>query len=168
MLALPGSTYIYQGDELGLHEVADLPREALEDPMASRSTKEKGRDGCRVPLPWSPDGPSYGFGAQAAHLPQPDWFSAYAVSVQEADPHSTLNLYRRALALRGRLFAGNDFDWVDSEPSVLHFACGDGVRCVTNFDADPASLSPGEVILSSAPLADGRLPSDTTVWLRTG
>jgi glycosidase len=67
LLALPGPTYIYQGDELGLHEVADLPREALEDPMASRSTKEKGRDGCRVPVPWSPDGPSYGFGAQAAH-----------------------------------------------------------------------------------------------------
>ncbi|MCE3274886.1 MAG: aglA [Propionibacteriaceae bacterium] len=168
LLALPGSTYIYQGDELGLHEVADLPREALEDPMASRSTKEKGRDGCRVPLPWSSDGPSYGFGAQAAHLPQPDWFSAYAVSVQEADPRSTLNLYRRALALRGGLFAGNDFGWVDSEPSVLHFACGDGVRCVTNFGADPASLPPGEVILGSAPLADGRLPSDTTVWLRTG
>jgi alpha-glucosidase len=168
LLALPGSTYIYQGEELGLHEVADLPREALEDPMASRSTKEKGRDGCRVPLPWSSDGPSYGFGAQAAHLPQPDWFSAYAVSVQEADPRSTLNLYRRALALRGGLFAGNDFGWVDSEPSVLHFACGDGVRCVTNFGADPASLPPGEVILGSAPLADGRLPSDTTVWLRTG
>jgi alpha-glucosidase len=167
LLALPGSTYIYQGDELGLHEVADLPREALEDPMASRSTKDKGRDGCRVPPPWSPDGPSYGFGAQAAHLPQPDWFRAYAVSAQAADPRSTLNLYRRALALRGRLFAGNDFDWVDSEPSVLHFACGDGVRCVTNFDADPASLPAGEVILSSAPLADGRLPSDTTVWLRT-
>jgi len=76
-------------------------------------------------------------------LLQPNWFSAYAVSVQEADPHSTLNLYRRALALRGRLFAGNDFGWVDSEPSVLHFACGDGVRCVTNFGADPASLPPG-------------------------
>jgi alpha-glucosidase len=148
--------------------VADLPREALEDPMASRSTKEKGRDGCRVPLPWSPEGPSYGFGAQTAHLPQPNWFRAYAVGVQEADPHSTLNLYRRALTLRGRPFAGNDFGWVDSESSVLHFACGDGVRCVTNFGADLASLPPGEVILSSAPLADGRLASDTTVWLRTG
>ncbi len=76
LLALPGSTYIYQGDELGLHEVADLPREILEDPMASRSTTEKGRDGCRVPLPWSPEGPSYGFGARAGHLPQPDWFGA--------------------------------------------------------------------------------------------
>jgi alpha-glucosidase len=67
LLALPGSAYIYQGDELGLQEVADLPREVLEDPMASRTTKEKGRDGCRVPLPWSADGPSYGFGERVGH-----------------------------------------------------------------------------------------------------
>lgn len=92
--------------------------------MASRSTTEKGRDGCRVPLPWSLAGPSYGFGARTAHLPQPDWFGAYAVSVQEADPHSTLNLYRLAVALRGHLFAGNDLGWVDSEPSVLHMSRG--------------------------------------------
>ena len=65
--------------------------------MASRSTTEKGRDGCRVPLPWTADGPSYGFGPKLGHLPQPDWFAAYAVSVQEADPDSTLNLYRQAL-----------------------------------------------------------------------
>jgi alpha-glucosidase len=167
LLALPGSTYIYQGDELGLHEVADLPREVLEDPMASRSTKEKGRDGCRVPLPWSTDGPSYGFGVEGAHLPQPDWFGGYAVSVEEADPHSMLNLYRRALALRRQLFVGTDLAWVDSEPSVLLFERGAGVRCVTNFVAEPIALPAGEVLLSSAPLADGRLPGATTVWLRT-
>ena len=117
LLALPGSTYIYQGDELGLHEVADLPLRGSGGPDGDRSTTEKGRDGCRVPLPWSLDGPSYGFGAQGGHLPQPDWFAAYAVSVQEADPDSTLNLYRRALALRGQLFAGTDLSWVESEPS---------------------------------------------------
>jgi alpha-glucosidase len=166
LLALPGSTYIYQGDELGLHEVPDLPLEALEDPMASRSTKEKGRDGCRVPLPWSTDGPSYGFGVEGAHLPQPDWFGSYAVSVQEADPHSTLNLYRQALALRGQLFVGTDLAWVDSEPQVLHFERGGGVRCVTNFGAEPIALPAGEILLSNAPLADRLLPGDTTVWLR--
>src|SRR5215218_8947490 len=107
LLALPGSAYIYEGEELGLHEVADLPWEALEDPVASRTTNEKGRDGCRVPLPWTPQGPSYGFGRGCAHLPQPDWFGEYAVSVQDANPDSTLNLYRQALALRGQLFAGN-------------------------------------------------------------
>ena len=120
----------------------------------------------RTPLSGTVKGPSYGFGVRTAHLPQPDWFGAYAVSVQEADPHSTLNLYRLAVALRGHLFAGNDLRWVDSEPSVLHSNRG-GVRCVTNFGADPASLPAGEVILSSAPLADERLPGDTTVWLRT-
>jgi alpha-glucosidase len=166
LLALPGSTYIYQGDELGLHEVADLPRESLEDPMASRSANEKGRDGCRVPLPWTSDGPSYGFASQSAHLPQPEWFGAYAVSVQEPDPDSTLNLYRRALALRGRLFEGNDLSWVDSEPAVLHFERAGGIRCITNFGAEPISLPAGEVLLSSVELEEGRLPGDATVWLR--
>jgi alpha-glucosidase len=167
LLALPGSTYIYQGDELGLHEVADLPQEALEDPMASRTTTEKGRDGCRVPLPWSSNGPSYGFGSLAAHLPQPEWFGAYAVTVQEIDPDSTLNLYRRALTLRGHLFASTDLGWAESEPSVLHFERADRVRCLTNFGAEPVALPPGEVLLSSAPLADAHVPGDTTVWIRT-
>ena len=164
LLALPGSTYIYQGDELGLHEVAELPREVLEDPMASRSM-EKGRDGCRVPLPWSLDGPSYGFGSRSAHLPQPEWFGAYAVSVQETDPDSTLNLYRRSLALRGHLFAGSDLRWVDSRPSVLHFERGP-VQCVTNFGTEPVARPAGELLLSSAPLDNGRLPGDTTIWVR--
>jgi alpha-glucosidase len=166
LLALPGSVYIYQGDELGLHEVADLPRESLEDPMASRSTTEKGRDGCRVPLPWTVGRPSYGFGSQLGHLPQPEWFGAYAVSVQEADPDSTLNLYRRALALRDQLFARSGHSWIESEPSVLHFERPGRVRCVTNFGAEPIALPDGEVLLSSVPVDGGRLPCDTTVWLR--
>jgi alpha-glucosidase len=166
LLALPGSTYIYQGDELGLHEVADIPAAALEDPMASRSTTEKGRDGCRVPLPWTSHGPSYGFGSGTAHLPQPDWFGAYAVSVQEADPNSTLNLYRHALKLRRQLFGGGELSWVESAPSVLHFARPGGVRCVANFAMDPVVLPPGEVLLSSTDLDHGRLPVDATVWLR--
>jgi alpha-glucosidase len=167
LLALPGSTYIYQGDELGLHEVADLPWEVLEDPVASRSTKEKGRDGCRVPLPWTPAGPSYGFGVAGAHLPQPDWFGSYAISHQEADPNSTLNLYRRALALRGQLFVGGDLGWVESESQVLCFERGGGVRCVTNFGSEPIALPSGDVLLASAALDSGGLPTDTTVWLRT-
>ena len=166
LLALPGSAYIYQGDELGLQEVADLPREALEDPVASRSTTDKGRDGCRVPLPWSAAGPSYGFGSQAAHLPQPDWFASYAVSVQEADLDSTLNLYRRALGLRCQLFPDSDLTWIESEHSLLHFSRPGGVRCLTNFGAEPVALPAGEVLLSSGPLDHALLPSDTTVWLR--
>ena len=129
LLALPGSTYLYQGEELGLHEVADLPREVLEDPMASRSTTEKGRDGCRVPLPWTWTDPRTGSVRRSGTLPQPEWFGAYAVSAQEADPDSTLNLYRRALELRRNLLNASDFSWVESEPSVLHFVRPGGVRC---------------------------------------
>ncbi len=166
LLALPGSTYIYQGDELGLHEVAELSREVLEDPIARRSTTEKGRDGCRVPLPWTPDGPSYGFGPGDAHLPQPEWLGGYAVSVQEHNLDSTLNLYQRALALRGDLFVGQDVNWVDSEPSVLHFERSGGIGCVTNFGTQPIALRDGDVLLSSVELVDGQLPSDATAWLR--
>jgi alpha-glucosidase len=167
LLALPGSTYIYQGDELGLHEVADLPPEILEDPMASRSTKDKGRDRCRVPLPWTPDGLSHGFGVEGAHLPQPDWFGSYAISVQEADPNSTLNLYRQAVALRSQLFVGSDLSWIESEPHVLGFQRAGGIRCVTNFGSEPISLPGGDMLLTSAALDAGQLPCDTTVWLRT-
>jgi alpha-glucosidase len=72
MLALPGSAYLYQGEELGLHEVPDIPGDEVQDPVFSRSRgAEKGRDGCRVPLPWTAVGPSFGFGAGAAHLPEP-------------------------------------------------------------------------------------------------
>jgi alpha-glucosidase len=146
--------------------VADLPRDVLEDPIARRSITDKGRDGCRVPLPWTPDGPSFGFGAGDAHLPQPDWLSSYAVNVQEHDPDSTLNLYRRALALRRDLFAGTEMNWVDSEPSVLYFERPGDVGCVTNFGAEPITLPDGEVLLSSLEPADGQLPSDATAWLR--
>ncbi|GAB3220265.1 glycoside hydrolase family 13 protein [Kineococcus gypseus] len=104
VLALPGSTYLYQGEELGLPEVADLPAGVLQDPTWHRSGgTRKGRDGCRVPLPWSAQEPSFGFGDGPAHLPQPELFRALAVDVQDGDPASTLELYRRALAERARL-----------------------------------------------------------------
>lgn len=97
MLALPGSAYLYQGEELGLHEVPDIPFELVQDPCYARSQgAEKGRDGCRVPLPWTADGPSFGFGTGAAHLPQPAWFGPLSVQAQERDPASILLLYRNA------------------------------------------------------------------------
>jgi alpha-glucosidase len=167
LLALPGSTYIYQGDELGLHEVGDLSREVLEDPMASRSTVEKGRDGCRVPLPWTADGPSYGFGPGPARPPQPGWFAEVAVDVQDRDPESTLNLYRQALAQRRDNLATDDFSWVDTDQTVLAFDRG-AIRCISNFGEHPVDLPPGEVLLSSSPLADGQLPAEAAAWVRVG
>ena len=112
LLGLPGSAYLYQGEELGLPEVPDIQASLRQDPTFFRSQGvDVGRDGCRVPLPWSSTGPSFGFGSGPAHLPQPDWLAAYAVEEQEDDPESTLNLYRRALSLRRKLLSGEDLEW---------------------------------------------------------
>jgi alpha-glucosidase len=170
LLALPGSTYLYQGDELGLHEVGDLPREVLEDPIATRSGgRWKGRDGCRVPLPWTPDGPSFGFGPGAPRLPQPAWFADVAVSRQEADPQSTLCLHREALALRAHQPRADDAAW-EAAPSedVLHLSRPGGWHVVTNFGPTPVGLPAGTVLLASAPLEDGLLPPDTSAWVHVG
>ncbi|MEU6222418.1 glycoside hydrolase family 13 protein [Streptomyces sp. NPDC047042] len=168
MLALPGSSYVYQGEELGLPEVADLPASALQDPIWEQTAHTgKGRDGCRVPLPWTTSGPSYGFGAGGAWLPQPAAFASYAVDAQDGAEGSTLELYRTALALRRRLLDGEDLTWAaESAPGVLDLTRSDSWRCVTNLSAAPVELPPGNVLLSSAPLdADGRLGPDTTAWL---
>ncbi|RIX26460.1 glycoside hydrolase family 13 protein [Amnibacterium setariae] len=167
LLALPGSAYLYQGEELALPEVADLQPEALEDPIWERTGHvEKGRDGARVPLPWTADGPSFGFGAGGAHLPQPAWFGRYAVAVEDADPASVLNRYREALAVRAGLLAGEGVRFVDGREGVIEFERDGGWRCITAFGA-PAELPPGEVLLSSAPIGAGRvLPADATAWLR--
>ncbi|MFC9286460.1 glycoside hydrolase family 13 protein [Streptomyces sp. NPDC057052] len=168
MLALPGSSYVYQGEELGLPEVADLPVEVLQDPLWEQTGRvRKGRDGCRVPLPWTTTGPSYGFGAGGAWLPQPESFARYAVQAQDGTDGSTLELYRTALRLRRKLLDGEDLTWAeDTPPGVLAFARSDGWRCVANLSDTPVPCPPGEVLLSSAPPAgDGRIGPDTTVWL---
>lgn len=166
LLALPGATYLYQGEELGLHEVADLAPESLQDPIWQRSSfTRKGRDGCRVPLPWTPDGPSLGFGTTAPHLPQPQWFATSSVASQLGDPESTLELYRAALRLRRELQADESLTWVSSAPSVVHFARSNGWHCITNFGPTPVALPEGTLQLSSGPLDDGMLPIDTTAWV---
>jgi alpha-glucosidase len=165
MLALPGSAYLYQGEELGLHEVGDLPAEAMQDPTFFRSAgADKGRDGCRVPLPWTTTGPSYGFGSGHAHLPQPAWFARYAVEAQDGDPTSTLRLYRQALSLRRKLQTTEELEWVDSGPSLIHFRRPGGWACITNFGSTPVDL-PGGIVLTSGPLDGDRLPPDTTAWI---
>ncbi|MFC3298464.1 glycoside hydrolase family 13 protein [Arthrobacter agilis] len=167
MLALPGSAYLYQGEELGLHEVAEISDEDRQDPTFFRNTGvDVGRDGCRVPLPWTKDGASFGFGFSGSHLPQPAWFGEYAVEVQEGDPSSHLSFYRRALELRRELQGDEDFSWVE-EPSaeVLHFTRPSGWHSITNFGSTPVELPAAQVLLCSSPLEDGKLPADTTAWL---
>ncbi|WP_460776569.1 glycoside hydrolase family 13 protein [Microbacterium sp. GXF7504] len=173
MLALPGSAYLYQGEELGLHEVGDLPPEARQDPAYLRCVGQDGwsfdglgRDGCRVPLPWTRGGSSFGFGDDGAWLPQPTWFGDVAVEAENGVPGSTLELYRDALRLRRELQGAEDLVWDEAAASVLSFTRPGGWRTVTNFGDDPVPLPDGEVLLASAPVEAGRLPAATTVWLR--
>ena len=168
MLALPGSIYLYQGEELGLPEVADIPAAALKDPIWERTGHErKGRDGCRVPLPWTATGPSFGFGSAGAWLPQPYWFASYAVAAQDGANGSTLELYRAGLALRRRIGGGEGLEWIDGGlgVDVLHLRRSGGWASVTNFGDRSVARPPGDVLLSSGPLHEGTMPPDTTVWL---
>ena len=168
ILALPGSCYLYQGEELGLFEVADIPFSQLQDPIWERNHHtDKGRDGCRVPLPWTADGVSYGFSDGIAHLPQPETFSKFAVASQDGRHGSTLELYREALGLRRHLQSTEDYEWLASPYSgILHFARANGWQSVTNFGGPAVPLPSGAILLSSGPLFDGLLPEDTTVWLK--
>jgi alpha-glucosidase len=167
MLALPGSAYLYQGEELGLPEDTTLPDEARQDPTWRRSGHTvRGRDGCRVPIPWEADAPSYGFGPSAdSWLPQPPVWASYALDRQRGTPGSTFELYRAALQLRRQHRLGlGSVDWLPGD--VLAFVNGD-LTVITNFGPAPAPLPPGEVLLASGDLAaDGTLPPDTTAWLR--
>ncbi|GAB2496240.1 glycoside hydrolase family 13 protein [Nocardiopsis aegyptia] len=169
-LGLPGSAYLYQGEELGLWEVEDLPPEVLQDPTWERSGHtDPGRDGCRVPLPWSGQEPPFGFGGARPWLPQPAAWRDLTVEHEDARPDSMLNLYRAALRIRRTEpgLAGAEMAWVDAPEGVLAFERGDGVRCVVNFADEPHPLPEGaEVLLSSAPVEGGRLPGDAAVWLR--
>jgi len=171
---LPGSLYIYQGDELGLDEVEDLPAERLQDPMVARSDGvDPGRDGCRVPLPWSGSRPPFGFSpadpVTEPWLPQPARWAGLTVEAQLANQGSMLVLYRRALAIRRAEpdLATEAFVWLQSRAEVLAFRRGDRFVCITNFGAgDVAAPEDAELLLASQDLRDGRLPTDATGWWR--
>src|SRR3954469_1496542 len=173
MLALPGGAYVYQGDELGLPDVEDIPEDRLQDPIWHRSQHIiRGRDGCRVPLPWSGDAPPFGFSPDGVRtwLPQPASWRMLTVEAQERDPGSTLALYRAALAIRRSHegFRGEAFSWLPSAPTVLEFERSAGLRCTVNVGADAVGLDPTrEILLASAPLAGQWLPPDTTAWTAT-
>jgi alpha-glucosidase len=172
--ALPGSLYIYQGEELGLEEVHDLPQDQLEDPMYFRSGGvDPGRDGCRVPLPWAGDVRPFGFSPAGASrepwLRQPDGWAARTVEAQRADPGSMLNLYRSALRLRRSEpdLGDGTMDWLDGNADVLAFTRGEHFLAVTNLSAEAISLpTDGRLLLASADLVDGRLPPDASAWIQ--
>jgi len=190
LLALPGAAVLYQGDELALPEVTDLPDEARQDPVwASSHGHDRGRDGCRVPLPWTANGPSFGFNTTGqSWLPQPEWWGLRAVESQGADPSSALRLTRHALALRRTHALGRSaVRWMDAPPGVLLFRTGD-IVVATNTTGEPVEVAAtGEPVLASAAGAGGAgstaaasgaatgsratagtttIPADTTLWLR--
>ncbi|WP_110183112.1 glycoside hydrolase family 13 protein [Nocardioides solisilvae] len=171
MLALPGSSYLYQGEELGLEQV-DVAPEHRQDPSWFR-TGEPGRDGCRVPVPWSGAEPPFGFGPDGSTpwIPQPAGWAALTAQAQQGDPASTLEFYRRALAVRREhaLDAGDEVALLDPldgwgedvlalrrGPLTVVLNCGDG----------PVAVPAGEPVVASGPLEAGLLPPDTAVWLR--
>jgi alpha-glucosidase len=193
-LALPGSAYIYQGEELGLPEVLDIPDEARQDPTFRRTGgARRGRDGCRVPLPWSPDGRSYGFSRTGSAnspgpwLPQPAGWGAYSAEAQAQDPGSYLSMYRAALRIRGSHPAlgtgtpgagdgdGSALRWVDdavdgpAPAGVLHFRRDPGFEFFANLGSVPLPVPPHrEVLLASDPAFPSHpvsVPPGTAVWL---
>jgi len=172
--ALPGSLYIYQGEELGLEEVQNLPPDRRQDPMYLRSGgTDPGRDGCRVPLPWAGVGSPFGFSPAGATaepwLPQPSHWAALTVEAEQGDPDSMLSLYRTMLAIRRSdpCLGGGDLRWLPSPEQVLAFARGPRFICVVNFSPAPIALPADcSLLLASAELEGGLLPSDATAWLR--
>ncbi|MCC5478968.1 glycoside hydrolase family 13 protein [Streptomyces barringtoniae] len=173
MLALPGGAYVYQGEELGLPEVEDLPDSVLQDPVWERSGHtDRGRDGCRVPIPWSGRTAPYGFSPEDASaapwLPQPADWAARTVEAQSGDPTSMLELYRTALRRRREHPALGDgtLTWLDAPAGVLAFRRDPGFVCVVNLSAEPYPLpAHTEILLSGEPVEDGLLGPDQAVWL---
>ncbi|MFJ4190313.1 glycoside hydrolase family 13 protein [Kitasatospora sp. NPDC089509] len=175
MLALPGSAYVYQGEELGLPDVTDLPDEVRQDPSFFRQAGQDGyRDGCRVPIPWSGTEAPYGFGPVAggpSWLPQPAEWAGLSVEAQTGDPSSTLELYRSALAVRRAqpdLGAGTEVEWLDGPEGTLAFRRGSFV-CTVNTTSEPVRIAaPGRLLLASADLVveggETVLAPDTTGW----
>ncbi len=176
MLALPGGAYVYQGEELALPEVRDIPEDRLTDPRWAMSDHtDRGRDGCRVPIPWTADSTgAFGFSSNPALKPEQAWlpqshnWGSYAVDIQEDDPSSTLTMYRRALAIRHEESGLGDgpMTWLDAGSDVLAFARPGNFACYVNF-GDPIELPTGsKILLASGPVHGTELPTDTAVWLR--
>ena len=170
-LALPGGAYVYQGEELGLWEVEDIPEELLQDPSWNRSGHT--RDGCRVPIPWSGEKRPFGFSAGDASadpwLPQPAAWTRLTADAQAGDPGSMLELYRAALRIRHEHLALGDgtLGWDEATPpGVLAFTREPGFGCVVNLSGQAVALpAHRELLLASGPLDGGRLPPDSAAWL---
>ncbi|MEY3561289.1 MAG: hypothetical protein RL068_441, partial [Actinomycetota bacterium] len=172
MLGLPGGSYIYQGEELGLPEHTTLEAKYRQDPTFFRTKGERvGRDGCRVPLPWEPDAPAFGFNhTGAAWLPQPSGYKNYARSAQRGVPGSTLELYKRILKVRKEHKLGHGtLSWVEelSDETSLAYRNND-VLVITNFGPDAIALPKGELLVTTQHdlTIEGVLEHDQVAWIK--
>ena len=169
--ALPGSFYVYQGDELGLPEVEDLPADRIQDPMHFQSGGvDPGRDGCRVPLPWSGDTPPFGFSPPFATdepwLPQPARLGGAHRRAPgcRSGVDARRSTARRSPCAAQRLGGDAPLTWLPSAPDVLMFRRGD-IVCLVNLGDTGVGVVDGEILVASAPVIDGCLPPDGAVWI---
>jgi alpha-glucosidase len=167
-----GTKLTFRGEELGLPEVVTMPDDKRQDPTFFRTkdtpNAEIGRDGCRVPLPWTKEGTNFGFGSgKPAHLPQPDWMGKYSVEALDKSEDSTLNLYRKTLNLRKKLQTKEELEWVESGDEVLHFKRPGGWEVVMNFGSEPVEVPKGELLIASEELKDGKIGQDVSVWVKS-
>ncbi len=176
MLALPGGAYIYQGEELALPEAREIPEDRLTDPRWSLSKHtDRGRDGCRVPLPWRSESEgAFGFSTNLALTPNEAWlpqspqWGSFAANLQDKNPESPLNLYRKALEVRRRESELGDgaMTWIEVGATALAFSRSEDFACYVNFGDDMELPKDFEVLVSSSPIKGRILPTDTAVWLR--
>jgi alpha-glucosidase len=170
MLGLPGASYLYQGEELGLPEHTTLENSYRQDPTFARTNGQRvGRDGCRIPLPWEKDGLSNGFSETGkSWLPQPASYKSLAREFQEKDASSTLSFYKKALRLRKELSLGEgSFGWLEGHkgPNSLGYENSD-VRVLYNFGSKPIDLTGLDVLISSEPLTGNQLEINQCVWVK--
>ncbi|HWK76970.1 glycoside hydrolase family 13 protein [Microbacterium sp.] len=167
MLSLPGSSYLYQGEELGLPEAMEIPDAFRQDPTWFRTNGERyGRDGCRVPLPWEAAAPAFGFNTTGdSWLPQPAEWASFARDAEASDATSTLNLYKHLLTLRRERELGiGSLVWEDLGASAVAFRRGD-LHVAVNLGAEPLELGEGVAFVAqSQPFEGTALPTDHAAW----
>ena len=171
LLALPGTVFLYAGQELGLEEV-EVPEKLRQDPIFFRTGGARtGRDGCRVPIPWDREPPRFGFTDGTPWLPIPGPWGRNSVAAQDEDATSTLALYRHALALRRRTGAllGASLVWRDAPAGALVFERSSGeetIVCAVNVSAASLRRPDGELLVASGPTVRDRLPANAAAWVR--
>lgn len=147
-LTLHGGAVIYQGEELGLPD-PQLEFEELQDPWAKAFWPDfVGRDGARIPFPWSASDKHGGFSdAETVWLKARPEYAAMSAAVQLDDKKSVLSFARDFISWRGRqviLRVGSEFMGPrDEAPLISWYRQHEGKEWLfaVNFSEDPAFLS---------------------------